>query len=240
MKEEMDFEKNIEKLHNILIEIKELFTFKSENIKKCTDEKREIAKYLTQKLNSALPYIGYYIMTKDKAIYNFDSYRQLLKTNEISPDNAYVYVLKYYSIRYNQARYFYPFLIDSCLLLNAYLSKYLSKQDFSSIDIEPATGLKYIAVTIRFPNGHMVVEIADVDNVAIKLKLPTLKGDDIKRKFIQQLNSQKLFAGYSFNVARDIIDRYYENHDPTLAKKVESIRNAYNYIFNPYRLISSS
>jgi hypothetical protein len=204
-------------------------------------EKHKIVEYLAQKLNLIdSAYISYYIMTKDKTIYNFDSYRKLLESNKISPDDAYVYVEKYYSIRHDLVRYFYPFLVDKCLLLDAYLSK----QGFSSYGIVLATGLKYVAMAIRFLNiNRMVIEVVDIDTVATNTNLPTLirnilgtkQIDDVRGKVASQLYSQ-LFAGYGFDEARELIYEYYKNHDTSLAKEVEVIKDAYNRIFQPFRI----
>jgi len=217
------------------------------------DERHEIAEYLVRKTgdNNSL-HIGGYIMTKDKKIYDISLYRELLKSNKISPDDAYVYALA--RKVYYPAGYHFPFLTDRYLLAYAYLSK-LGLEEYLHIIVDPediyqavpATGLKYISMVIRYSNiDHVVVEIVDIDTVAINTNLPTLvhgilgtkqidssKADDI----VSRLESQKLFAGHDFNEAINIIDRYYILHDTSLAKEVEAIRDAYTRIFNPYRVV---
>ncbi len=48
------------------------------------NEKREIAEYLARKFSvNKSPYV-YHIMTKDRKIYDLDSYEKLLKSGEIS------------------------------------------------------------------------------------------------------------------------------------------------------------
>jgi len=218
-------------------------------------EKREIAEYLAQTFSADdLIYI-YYIMTKDKKIYEFDSYGKLLDSNKVSPNDAYVYVEYinyggYYPVRY----YFCPFLIDKYLFPNVYLSKlgfryyvYLSKLGFRYYGIVPATGLKYVSMVIHLNDlGRIVVEIADVDTVIINTNLPTLTRGILGTKQISdrevgdiasKLDSQKLFAGYDSYEAEKIINRYYEDHDTSLAKDVEAIKDAYNRIFQPFRII---
>ncbi len=55
--------------------------------------------------------------------------------------------------------------------------------------------------------------------------------DDYKvKEVMSRFSSQKLFAGYDFDEARDIINRYYEDHDTSLAKDVKAIRDAYIHI----------
>jgi len=218
----------LKRLHNVKID---------ENI----DERREIAEYLAQKLsiNNSLG-IYYYIMTKYRKIYDISSYRKLLKFGGISCDNAYVYV----SVRnvYYPASYYFPFLVDSYLLPYAYLSKL----GFSYSYAVPATGLKYVSMVVRFPSvNRVVVEVVDINHAAINMNLPRLipsvlgpkRIDDYRvKEIMSRFSSQKLFAGYDFDEARDIINRYYENHDTSLAKDVKAIRDAYIHIFKPYRI----
>jgi hypothetical protein len=78
------------------------------------------------------------------------------------------------------------------------------------------------------------------------MKLPTLVHDILGTKqiddhkvedIVSQLKSQKLFAGYDFDEAWEIPNSYYEDHDTSLAIEVEAIKDAYNHIFQPYRLV---
>jgi len=213
-----------------------------ENIKTDEDERREIAEYLARKLSINNSVYAYYIMTKYKIIRDIKSYKKLLKFGGISPGDAYVYVDKFYC-RYDSSSYLYPFFLDIYLLPYAYLSKL----GFSSYGIVPATGLKYFAVVNHFLDvGRIVVEVANIDNVAINTNLPTLIRGILGTKRINnneiedialQLNSQRLFAGYDSDEAWRILDRYYDDHDTSLAKEVEAIRDAYDRIFRPYRVV---
>ena len=220
----------LKRLHNVEID---------ENI----DEKREIADYLVRKLRSVDEslYI-YFIITKDSKIYNFGSYEKLLKSNKISPNDAYVYVENNDLSGYDLTSYFYPFLNCGFCFTNAYLSKL----GFSSSFAVPAPELKYVSIVNYFLDAkRTVVEVADIGTATINMKLPTLIRSILGTKYIDhhevedivsQLDSQKLFAGYDFNEARRILHRYYEKHDKSLAKEVEAIRDAYNRIFKPFRV----
>jgi len=211
-----------------------------ENIKTDEDERREIAEYLARKLSVNNSVYAYYIMTKYKIIRDIKSYKKLLKFGGISPGDAYVYVDKFYC-RYDSSSYLYPFFLDIYLLPYAYLSKL----GFSSYGIVPATGLKYFAVVNHFLDvGRIVVEVANIDNAAINMNLPTLIRGILGTKRIDnnevedialQLNSQRLFAGYDSDEAWRILNRYYENRDTSLAEDVAAIIHAYNQIFRPYR-----
>jgi len=217
------------------------------------DERHEIAEYLVRKTgdNDSLPII--YIMTKDRKIYNINSYKKLLKSGRITPDVAYVYALAR-KVKH-PVDYYFPFLADRYFLAYAYLSKlgfneylHIIEDPQDIYDTVPATGLKYVAVVIRYPDiKHIVVEVADIDTVATNTNLSTLVRDISKTKYVidakikdiaSQLNSQKLFAGLDFSKAWRIANRYYEDHDTSLAEEAEVIiRDAYNRIFKPYRLV---
>jgi len=220
----------LKRLHNVKID---------ENI----DERREIAEYITRKLRGVDEslYI-YFIITKDSKIYNFGSYEKLLKSNKISPNDAYVYVENNDLSGYDLTSYFYPFLNCGFCFTNAYLSKL----GFSSSFAVPAPELKYVSIVNYFLDAkRTVVEVADIGTATINMKLPTLIRSILGTKYIDhhevedivsQLDSRKLFAGYDFNEARRILHRYYENHDTSLANDVESIKDAYTRIFKPYRI----
>jgi hypothetical protein len=223
--------------------LKRLENFEIEN------EKYEIAEYLAQTFgNKRMQYL-FYVMTKDKTIYDFSEYRDLLKSNRVSPNNAYVYLENDYSVGYDLVSYLYPFLyqgvplVHAISLMNAYLSKLGFENEF--YPIVPATGLKYVAILYKFPDlNRIAVEVAGIDTVAINTPLLTLIHNVLGTKHIDdyrvkeitsQFISQKLFAGHTLIEAQDIIRGYYENRDTSLAKDVAAIIHAYNQIFRPYR-----
>jgi len=213
-----------------------------ENVKIDKDKRREIAEYIARMpgVNESPRIHHYYIMTINEEIYNIRSYERWLKfgIGEILSDDAYVYV--FVDDVYRPAYYYFPFLTNVYLLTYAYLSKLgLEKLYY----IVPAIGLKYVSVVSHYPDiKHVVVEVADIDNVAANTNLPTLIRDILDTKqidrykvedVVSKFSSQKLFAGYDFNEARDIINRY----DISLAKEVRAIKHAYNHIFQPYRVV---
>ena len=215
----------------------------TQNVENFDNERREITEYLAQTLGDKERLPVYHFMTKDKTIYDFDSYENLLESNKVSPDDVFVYVENHRFTGYYPASYFYPFLFDSCLLPYAYLEKLGLKADFYRV--VPATGLRYVVVVYRFPDvDRTVVEVANIDNLVTNTNLPTLIEGNVRNKHIDdnevkkivlRFTSQKLFAGYDFNKARDIIHRYHEDHDVSLAKDVAAINYAYNHILQPYR-----
>jgi hypothetical protein len=215
--------------------LKRLENFEIEN------EKYEIAEYLIQTFSNKKRRYLFYIMMKDKeTIYGIDSYGELLEFNKVSPADAYVFIENDYLTGYDLISYFYPFLADRHLLPYAYLSKL----GFEYYNVVPATGLKYVASIKQFLDvNHAVVEVVDIDTAAINTNLQTLiRGstkqidDNELKEIVSQLDSQKLFAGHDFNEARRILRTFYGNRDISLVKEVESIKDAYNRIFKPYRV----
>jgi len=225
-----------------------------ENVKIDEDERREIAEYIAQTFGSKRMQYLFYVMMKDRTIYDYYKYRDLLKSNRVLPNNAYVYVENNHLSRYDPSSYFYPFfgqgmpLIDGISLIAAYLSKLGFEND--TYYVVPATGLRYLVVVSKFPDGNRIaVDVADIDNVVFDSRLLTLIHGALSTKhstkhmtydevrgIISQFISRKLFAGHTFIEAQDIIDRYYKKHDTSLAKDVEVIKDAYNCIFQPFRL----
>ena len=219
-----------------------------ENVKIDEDERREIAEYLAQTVDGKKIRSIDNLMTKDKTIYDLASYKKLLKSNKITPNDAYVYI-EYYDFIHHPANYFYPFLVPIYLLPYAYLSKLGLESDY--YHVIPATRLKYIAVVGKFSIiNRIVVEVADIGTAVTNTNLPTLIHDVLSTKrntkymtydevveVMSRFSSQKLFAGYTFNEAWTISNRYYEDHEKSLAKEVKAIRDAYDRIFQPYRVV---
>jgi len=216
------------------------------------NERREIAEYLAQILSAKeSPYANYIMMT-DKTMYDLNLYKDLLRYGKISSNDAYVYVVDHYLGRYDSSSYLYPFLDCGFCFINVYLSKLgfsSSSLGFSSSSYGtvPAPGLKYFAIVNYFIDAkRTVVEVANIDNVVTNTNLPPLKHDVLSTKHIyydeaeeavSRIISQKPLAGHDFIEARDVINRYYAFQEISLAKEVEDIRDAYNHIFKPFRII---
>jgi hypothetical protein len=230
------------------------------------DERHEIADYLVQVSINEKQWdsFNYYIMLKDKKMYTFGSYYELVKSNELSPDYAYVFIERQRFINIYPPAYLYPFL--NYVDIRDILSAYLSKLGFCNgeFEIAPAAGLKYIAMVNHFDTGRLVVEVLDINTVVINTHLLRIVREILGKRVLEKhshhflaklfskkckhiseydiwiiwdrLASQKLFAGYNTNDADDVVSRYYEGND-SLAKEVEAIRDAYNRIFQPYRLV---
>jgi len=116
----------------------------------------------------------------------------------------------------------------------------------------------------HFDTGRLVVEVLDINTVVINTHLLRIVREILGKRVLEKHNhhflaklfskkckhiseydiwiiwdrlaSQKLFAGYNTNDADDVVSRYYEGND-SLAKEVEAIRDAYDRIFQPYRVV---
>jgi hypothetical protein len=234
-------------MRNGIMKLDELLK-RLENVKSDEDEineKREITEYLAQKLGvNELPYV-YYVMTKDRKIYDLESYEKFLRSNKISPYDAYVYIENIYFATYDPVTYLYPFLMYDSKTSLVYA--YLSRLSLDSLHAVHASRLKYVAMAVRFLSvGRMVVEVVDIGTAVINMNLLMLIHGILNNKYIHidevenvasLLHSQKLFAGYDSNEALRILSTYYEKHDTSLAKDVEAIKDTYNHIFKPYRVV---
>jgi len=227
------------------------------------DEKREIAEYLTQEFNEIGMGMDNFIL-RNKKIYDIDSYDRVIRSNKISPNDAYVYLSKFIYTKNNccvsiydvdvsiyKTVYYYPFLRYPQFFVAGYLSK-LGFERYI-FGIVPATGLKYIARVYHFLDvNHLVIEVANINTVIVNLSLPMLSHSILAERYakglnyipdyqleqiVKRLKSQKLFAGYNFGEAEDIVKKYYNAEDISLVKDVAAIRDAYNRIFQPYRVV---
>ena len=216
----------------------------------------QIADYLAKKVfNKELKDI-FYIMLINRQIYSEPDYDKLVKSNQISPEDAFVYI-DFNNISRDESykvpvEYLFP-LIDALGILGIVIS-YLDKLGFDNpnYNVQPATGLKYYAV-VRLFLDRLGIEITHIDTVAINTRLGKIVaevlGRDIQTQTQKEINTaqsneitvklqqQKLFAGHNFKEAYDIIFDYYKNHNTSLAKEVLDIINAYNRIFEPYRVV---
>jgi hypothetical protein len=78
----------------------------------------------------------------------------------------------------------------------------------------------------------IVVDVLGKDILTQK-EIDIFKIDKIDRK----LRVQKLFAGYTAAEAYEIIFDYYVYQNTSLAKDALAITDAYNRIFEPYRVV---
>jgi hypothetical protein len=216
----------------------------------------QIADYLAKKVFNRELTSGYDVMLKNKQIYPLDDYGRHVESNQISPDDTFVYIE---FIGYDvdgtyrhPVAYLFP-LIDtySTVIIGGIVRSYLSKLGFYYPNVVyPATGLKYLSV-VRLFSDKLVIELTDIDIMATNTRLGKIVTDVLCRDILTQrqisskqigkisyeLRTQELFVGHNRNEAYSIIYRYYIHHDASLTKEVLAIANAYNKIFEPYRVV---
>jgi len=219
-------------------------------------DRKEIVDYLAKKVFNGefTEYRYYYIMLKNKQIYPLDDYGKLVESYKISPEDAFVCIDSFDNSEdesYNlPVEYLFP-LID-VLSIYDIVENYLDKLGFYRpyYHVYPATGLKYYVVSRLF-SDRLVIELTDIDTMATntglgKIVVKVLGKDILNKKEINyhqreeiifKLYKQKIFAGHNLDEAYDIIERYYTNPDTSLGREVLAISNAYNQIFQPYRLV---
>jgi len=226
-----------------------------------TMDRIQIADYLAKKVfNGELTRYEHYIMLKNKQIYSDRDYGRLVKSNQISPEDAFVYI-DFANISEDESYnrpvvYLFPLTLtdeNSTYSTFGIVKSYLSKLGFytrHNYDVSPATGLKYYAEVILF-SDRLVIELTDIDTVATntglrKIVMNVLGKDILTQKEISfdqiqeiifKLQEQKLFAGHDVYQVQEIIHDYYVDQNTSLAKDALAIANAYNQIFQPYRVV---
>jgi hypothetical protein len=218
----------------------------------------QIAEYLAKKmfneeLKNYMAYGNYYVMLKNKQIYPASDYDRLVESNKLSPEDAFMYITPIiYSEESHERLVTYLFPLIDAYGFYGIRDSYLAKLGFydPSFKIYPATGLKYYAVVLLF-SDRLVIEITDIDTVATNTGLRKIVADVLGKGILTQkelsgeqlreisfiFNNQELFAGHTSNEVYYIMHDYYIRHDTSLAKEVLAIANAYNRIFEPYRVV---
>jgi hypothetical protein len=200
----------------------------------------------------------YYIMLKNKQIYHLEEYGRRVESFIISSVDAFVFIdiWDYYKDESYSRPFEYLFPLMDSLRRSGILKSYLAKLGFYCIEylIYPATGLEYYAV-VRLFSDRLVIEIADIDTVVTNTGLRKIVIDVLGKRILTQkksrkeisqelierletkLEKQKPYAGHSWYKVHDIIIDYYIDNNTSLAKEVLAITNAYNRIFEPYRVV---
>jgi hypothetical protein len=219
-------------------------------------DRKKIVDYLVEKVfTEELTKYNYYIMLKNKQIYPYGNYGFLVESNKISPEDAFMYINFFdYSEddSYNDPiAYLFPLVDDNSIyeIIKSYLAK-LGFYDPDRYSVHPATGLKYYTVG-RLLSDRLVIELTDFDTMVTNTGLRKIIVDMLGKNILTQnkitwdqiieinskLRQQKLFAGHDLDEAYDIIYGYYVDQNTSLAKEVLAITDAYDRIFQPYRVV---
>jgi hypothetical protein len=223
----------------------------------------QIADYLAKKVFNGELKTGYNIMLKNKQIYPASNYGRLVESNKISPEDAFVYI-NFSNISEDESYnddpvvYLFPLTLtlkdeSSIYSINGIVDSYLSKLGFYehyAYDVSPAMGLRYYTVMILF-SDRLVIELTDIDTMATNTGLRKIVEDVLGKGILTQkeissnqideiifkLEEQKVFAGHDVCEVQEIARDYYVYQNTSLAKEVLAIANAYNRIFEPYRVV---
>jgi len=218
-------------------------------------DRKEIVDYLAKKVfNRELIRYKHYIISKNKQIYELSHYGRLIKSNQILPEEAFVYIdfIDYSEDDSYSDPDVYLFPLIDLHSISGITRSYLFKLGFydHALVIYPATGLKYYGVVVLF-SDRLVIELTDFDimatNTGLRKIVTDMLGKDILtqreirseqiQEIVIKLGEQKLFAGHNRNEAYSIINGYYVDQKTSLAKDVLAITNTYNQIFQPYRAV---
>ncbi len=141
---------------------------------------------------------------------------------------------------------YYPFIGESDMMLDVYLRKYYyrCKTHFNE--------LKYMATIVKFlETNETFMEVIDLEIVANNTNLPKLVQEILSKKAMKEdgedeyekigeleekFETQRLFDGYDFYEAYKIISKYYKEKDSSLTNEIKAINEAYQRIFQPYRV----
>ena len=155
-------------------------------------------------------------------------------------------------------------ILDWDFIPYAYLYKkgYLIRR-YSSLGPAPLPNLKYIIYCITRSmedtgimgyefQDRLVIELVDLDVAANNLNLPNIVSSVLGSKLLsnneinrydelydinEQMRSQKLFAGHTWDDAVYIVYRYFDENKRKLSKEVFKISVAYVRVFRPYRIV---
>jgi len=159
----------------------------------------------------------------------------------------------------------FPMLSEGDFILFAYLYKkgYLNGL-YRPLGPAPLPNLKYIVycftrsatehtgITSYELQDKLVIELVDLDVAANNLNLPKIVSSVLGPKLLTKNNmiqddelveinertrSQKLFADHTWDDAKYIVSRYFDENKRELSKEVFKISEAYERVFRPYRVV---
>jgi len=200
-------------------------------------------------------------LLNDRTIISYKSYERSYQHNPSISKQVIGEVSNYRTIFVFELEF--PILINSNVIVSAYLYKkgYVIR-GYSPFGSAPLPNLKYIiycitrimkdtGITQYELQDRLVIELVNLDVAANNLNLPKImstvlgpkllsQNNMIENEFyeiIEQMHSQKLFAGHTWDDAYDIVSRYFDKNKRGLLKEVLKISEAYQRVFRPYRVV---
>ena len=200
--------------------------------------------------------VVYNFLLNDTTIISTESYERSYQHNPSISKQVTGYVNKYITNLVSELEF--PTLINWYIISSPYLYKkgYVIR-GLRSLGPAPLPNLKYnIYCVTGVPQSEfqdrLVIELVDLDVVANNLNLPNIVSsvlgpkllsknntiqDDERDEIQKQMRNQKLFAGYTWDDANDIVFRYFDKNERELSKEVLKISEAYERVFRPYRVV---
>jgi len=197
---------------------------------------------------------GEYFLLNDNRITATILYKNLYKQNPSINNQVIGYL--HVSRTYNLSTFEFPMLVHDMDFRLLYLNKIgyvyepnsLFKDEWFNTAV--LSNLKYFIAAYEFQD-RLVIELVDLDVVANNLNLPKIVSSvlgskslrtnvitsDERNKIFERLADQKLFAGYTWFDAFDMVCDYFDDNNHDLAKEVFKISEAYERVFRPYRVV---
>jgi len=195
-------------------------------------------------------------LLNDRTIISYETYKHSYQHNPSISKQVIGYVD-------NDDSAIYVYTLEFPLLRREFVSSaYLYKKGYvitedSPFGPAPLPNLKYfiycVTSDIQYEfQDRLVIELVDLDVVANNLNLPKIMSSVLGPKLLSQNNiieyfeiyeiekqvlSQELFAGNTWEDAKDIVYRYFDGKERELSKEVLKISAAYQQIFRPYRIV---
>jgi len=153
---------------------------------------------------------------------------------------AYLRKYYYYKTHFNDLKY---------ITIIVHFSK-TSEAFMEVVDLEIAvnnTNLPKLMQLLNEDKNHnknkdvVVLELDFDEQGRLWLSVKDADNDEDEYEKIRELEerfeAQSLFGRYSFQEAAEIINKYYNENNELLGGDVKAIKDAYNYIFKPYRIV---
>ena len=197
----------------------------------------------------------HYFLLNGTTIISTESYERSYQHNSSINKQVIGYV-------YNDRTTLLSFLEFPTLEWYIISSPYLYKKGYvirgySPFGPAPLPNLKYIIYRIKTFTRYefkdkLVIELYDVDVAANYLNLSKIVSSVLGPKLLinneinrydelydinEQMRSQKLFAGHTWDDAVYIVYRYFDENKRKLSKEVFKISVAYQQVFRPYRVV---
>jgi len=217
-------------------------------------QNQKILEYILQKFSNKLYEDDhlYYVITTDGEVHSLNDFVDLKDSNPNTPP-AFIFIINQwvYSKSDYPVLYYCPFLKIPTLIADTYLETYYYNS--------PIYQIKYIAIITHFTDTkEIVIEVADVETIAKNMGMEKLvqqvfghknmneeyEDEDVidlnkVEEFENLFKTEKLFYGYDFYLASELIDKYYKENDKTLAEVVKNIEAEYKSRIQPDRLVLS-